>query len=163
MSLFKEDTIKLPASAGKLCFRSSYFPRERVLSLSYIPTEMQLAYLKEHRLPRCVALQDMVLCTRLTTDISEIVHLRDGPMLSLVAPTLRKGGVNCVYVVRRFILALVLSHPSSTLVVILVAPPYSASLDIESLEPCLTLVSEKYLLTPEQRTDAESGSSHHDH
>ena len=29
------------------------------------------------------------------------VHLRDGPMLSLVAPTIRKAGANTVYVVRQ--------------------------------------------------------------
>lgn len=32
---------------------------------------------------------------------SEQVHLRDGPMMGLVTPTIRDGGVNCVYVVRR--------------------------------------------------------------
>lgn len=35
-------------------------------------------------------------------DSPEAVHLRDGPMMHLVVPTIRKlGGVNCVYVVRR--------------------------------------------------------------
>ena len=29
----------------------------------------------------------------------EAVHLRDGPMMNLVVPTIRKGGVDCVYVV----------------------------------------------------------------
>lgn len=35
-------------------------------------------------------------------DSPEAVHLRDGPMMHLVVPTIRrKGGVDCVYVVSR--------------------------------------------------------------
>ena len=37
------------------------------------------------------------------TDINEVgtVHLRDGTMMETVVPTIRKGGVNTVYVVSR--------------------------------------------------------------
>ena len=38
---------------------------------------------------------------RLTIDSSEVVHLRDGPMMHLVTSTIRIGGINCVCVVRR--------------------------------------------------------------
>ena len=37
------------------------------------------------------------------TDCTEAVHLRDGLMMNLVTPTIRNGGVNCVYVVRHLI------------------------------------------------------------
>lgn len=36
-----------------------------------------------------------------------VVHLRDGPMMELVTPTIRKGGVNTVFVmVRRIIISI---------------------------------------------------------
>ena len=68
-----------------------------LLLISHIPNN--------RRLPWSVTIQDLVLLARLTIDTLEIVHLRDGPMLSLVVPCIRKGGVNCVYVVRQLVLA----------------------------------------------------------
>ncbi len=48
--------------------------------------------------------QTAVVGDRLTADIFEIVHLRDGPMMDTVVSSIRKGGANCVYVVSQIVL-----------------------------------------------------------
>lgn len=93
------------------------------------------------------------------------VHLRDGPMSSLVVPTIRKAGANTVYVVRHTSVALVISRSSNGLALRLVERPSWANLGSNSLEACLatdsTSVSSKFLLTRKQRTDAEPDTAHH--
>lgn len=49
----------------------------------------------------CIKIQNVSNCARLTIDSPGPVHLRDWLMMRLVTPTIRNGGVNCVYVVRR--------------------------------------------------------------
>lgn len=100
MSLFREKTIALPASAGNLFFHSHY-PKEDLECFRMSRKNLLVTRGFRYRFPWCVGIQDVSNCARLTIDSSEAVHLRDGPMMSLVTPTIRKGGVNCVYVVRR--------------------------------------------------------------
>lgn len=106
MSLFKEDTIKLPASAGKSLHALAMSIRlQRAIVDSFGTTQTSTV---------CAYSTDGVLRQADVRNFN-IVHLRDGPMLSLILSknSILKGGVNCVYVVCHFILALVLSHLST--------------------------------------------------
>ena len=100
MSLFREKTIVLPASAGNLSFHS-YCPKEDLECFRMSRKNFSVTRGFRYRFPWCVEIEDLSSCAILTVGSSEVVHLRDGPMMSLVAPTIRNGGVDCVYVVRR--------------------------------------------------------------
>ena len=98
MSLLREKTMVLPASAGNSSFHSSHL-KEGLECFHTSCKKFLVTRGSRYRFPWCVEIQDVSNNPRLTIDFSEAVHLRDGLMMKLVAPTIRNGGVDCVYVV----------------------------------------------------------------
>ena len=142
MSLFKEDTIKLPASAGKsLHALAMSIPFERANVEPFETT------------------QTSTVCASSTSgDLRQAdvryfnkVHLRDGPMLSLLLSknSILRGGVNCAYVVCHFVSALVLSHLSHSGYKVngTVSSGQSRTEILKGVSRYSILVFKKYLLT----------------